>query len=620
MKNKLFAIALFMAAFTSALFPQVSGDYRSNVAALSLWSAASSWETFDGTAWVAATTPPTVTSNVTIVKYDTLTFDVDATVASLTISDTSQLAMATSRVLNGNITIHGTLNVSGAMTLTTNGNVTVSGPSAQLKFASNGGNLTGVAGKTFTLSNGALLQTSTNVTVFPGALPATIVNLTWVVDNSLNCTTISFKNGGNSTFFSPLPNNQVFGNVKFTTASSTLTKTFNFGSDFAILGNMSFEPGTTAGAGNTITYNLGTFKVRTSGTEKTVFVSQVSNTALVITGTADTLFSGFARGNFVPATNTNCLVNYSSPNAQAVLGGTYAQLKGSGAATKELIGDVTVMDSLTLSGCNINTGAKALTIGDTATFVRTSEYIIGNLTKGISTGATSKIFEIGTAAGYSPVSVTFGNVTTAGKLTAGVTESTHPNATIPANTLKRFWTLTAAAPLAYDNYSSTFTYLPADFNTGVTEATDEATLMVGKYSSGWTFPAIGTRTPGAAADGGSIEVTGLTSFSDFAIGKPGSITSVETASSLVADFELFQNYPNPFNPATKIKFVIPVTAFVNVSIFNSLGEKIATLVNENLVQGVYEKRFEATDLTSGIYVYKLTAGTYSVSKKMILIK
>ena len=85
-------------------------------------------------------------------------------------------------------------------------------------------------------------------------------------------------------------------------------------------------------------------------------------------------------------------------------------------------------------------------------------------------------------------------------------------------------------------------------------------------------------------------------------------------------FELAQNYPNPFNPETKIRFEIPMTSFVNVSVFNVLGEKVATLVNESLEQGIYEKGFAAINLTSGIYIYKLTAGAYSITKKMMLTK
>jgi len=98
------------------------------------------------------------------------------------------------------------------------------------------------------------------------------------------------------------------------------------------------------------------------------------------------------------------------------------------------------------------------------------------------------------------------------------------------------------------------------------------------------------------------------------------VTGIEQLGEIPQSFALLQNYPNPFNPETKIRFEIPVTSFVNISVFNLLGEKVATLVNENLGQGVYEKSFGASNLTSGVYIYKLTAGSYTMTKKMMLMK
>jgi hypothetical protein len=83
---------------------------------------------------------------------------------------------------------------------------------------------------------------------------------------------------------------------------------------------------------------------------------------------------------------------------------------------------------------------------------------------------------------------------------------------------------------------------------------------------------------------------------------------------------LSQNYPNPFNPETLIKFEIPQNSFVNLTVFNIIGEKVATLVNENLEAGIYEKRFNAQELSNGIYLYKLVNGNSTITKKMLLIK
>ncbi len=189
--------------------------------------------------------------------------------------------------------------------------------------------------------------------------------------------------------------------------------------------------------------------------------------------------------------------------------------------------NATVNGVLTLSNTNITTGSNILTIGSTGSVTRGSGYIAGQLSKSIGTGANTKLFEIGSENGYSPVTVAFGNVTTAANLSASVTQTTHPSATVPANTLNRYWTIAADGELAFDNYSATFTYLPVDFNTGVVEASDESSLMVGKYAASWSFPTLGTLMPGGTADGGSIQAIGLTSFSDFAIAKEGSALPVE---------------------------------------------------------------------------------------------
>ena len=85
-------------------------------------------------------------------------------------------------------------------------------------------------------------------------------------------------------------------------------------------------------------------------------------------------------------------------------------------------------------------------------------------------------------------------------------------------------------------------------------------------------------------------------------------------------FSLEQNYPNPFNPSTTIKYSIPELSKVKLTLFNLLGEEVATLVNEEKVSGNYTVDFNATNLPSGVYFYQLKAGEYIETKKMILIK
>jgi len=99
------------------------------------------------------------------------------------------------------------------------------------------------------------------------------------------------------------------------------------------------------------------------------------------------------------------------------------------------------------------------------------------------------------------------------------------------------------------------------------------------------------------------------------------VTDVENdVQTLPTTYSLDQNFPNPFNPATKINFSIPVEGLVSLDVYNSIGQKVATLVNENKTAGTYEINFNAANLSSGIYFYNLTSGNFTETKKMILMK
>ncbi|MFZ2864039.1 MAG: T9SS type A sorting domain-containing protein, partial [Ignavibacteriaceae bacterium] len=98
------------------------------------------------------------------------------------------------------------------------------------------------------------------------------------------------------------------------------------------------------------------------------------------------------------------------------------------------------------------------------------------------------------------------------------------------------------------------------------------------------------------------------------------ISSAKNDETVPLGFALKQNYPNPFNPSTTISFSIPNEEFVTLKVFNSLGEEVAELVNETKSAGNYSVSFNANNLSSGIYFYKITAGNFVEVKKMILIR
>ncbi|MFC2094313.1 T9SS type A sorting domain-containing protein [Bacteroidota bacterium] len=102
---------------------------------------------------------------------------------------------------------------------------------------------------------------------------------------------------------------------------------------------------------------------------------------------------------------------------------------------------------------------------------------------------------------------------------------------------------------------------------------------------------------------------------------------IEVEVGIPTEFSLEQNYPNPFNPTTKIRFSIPVVEThldaspqTTLTVYDVLGNEVATLVNEEKEAGIYEVEFSATGITSGIYFYRFTAGEYKATKKMIILK
>jgi hypothetical protein len=85
-------------------------------------------------------------------------------------------------------------------------------------------------------------------------------------------------------------------------------------------------------------------------------------------------------------------------------------------------------------------------------------------------------------------------------------------------------------------------------------------------------------------------------------------------------FSLAQNYPNPFNPSTTIKYGLPKDAKVSLVVFDMLGRKVMTLVNDMQKAGYHEVQFNSLNLSSGTYFYKISAGDFTSIKRMVLLK
>jgi hypothetical protein len=99
-------------------------------------------------------------------------------------------------------------------------------------------------------------------------------------------------------------------------------------------------------------------------------------------------------------------------------------------------------------------------------------------------------------------------------------------------------------------------------------------------------------------------------------------TSVSGSEQLPTTFVLHQNYPNPFNPETNISFGLPKASFVTLMVYNAIGQEVATIVNQQLEAGTHAFRVggDRYGLSSGVYFYRMTAGAYVETRKMVLMK
>jgi hypothetical protein len=93
------------------------------------------------------------------------------------------------------------------------------------------------------------------------------------------------------------------------------------------------------------------------------------------------------------------------------------------------------------------------------------------------------------------------------------------------------------------------------------------------------------------------------------------------SNEIPVEFKLYQNYPNPFNPETKIKYSLPKTSMVKLVVYDALGKVVNTLVNEEQAAGIYQINVDGLKgLASGIYFYRISAGSFTDVKKMVLLK
>jgi hypothetical protein len=150
---------------------------------------------------------------------------------------------------------------------------------------------------------------------------------------------------------------------------------------------------------------------------------------------------------------------------------------------------------------------------------------------------------------------------------------------------------------------------------GATLDAPERVTLVGPAAGQWTMTVIGSTVWGNSAD--------FVVFSDLFAhpqGESNMAKAVPVSDGKQAVFALGQNSPNPFNPSTVISYSLQSDVHVKLAVYNTLGQQIATLVNEDQSAGQHRAVFENPGLASGVYIYRIEAGSFRDTKKFVLLK
>jgi hypothetical protein len=146
------------------------------------------------------------------------------------------------------------------------------------------------------------------------------------------------------------------------------------------------------------------------------------------------------------------------------------------------------------------------------------------------------------------------------------------------------------------------------------------TLLTGTYDMSYPLTLKRIEIQLAADNVQGQSTSGTIYVDNLRLKYPGTVTDVEQTPLLPARFRLEQNYPNPFNPATTIQYDVPSRARVALAVYNILGQRVAELVNGEKNAGHYETRFDASGLASGVYLYRLQAGSFVQTRKLVVLK
>ncbi|MGA2624807.1 MAG: fibronectin type III domain-containing protein, partial [Bacteroidota bacterium] len=300
--------------------------------------------------------------------------------------------------------------------------------------------------------------------------------------------------------------------------------------------------------------------------------------------------SGAVQVNGVRTFSTGGNYEYNGAVSQKTGGGLPATVNNltvtnAAGVTMDSTTAVTVNGTLTFNSGTFTTGTDSLhsdtlALAATASVNRISGHVVGNLRRGVNSSwnGVQKSFDIGDSANYTPVNLTFGTVSGAGSLTAGTTPAEQPNIATsmidPARSVNRYYSFTNNG-VGFDNYNAAFKFVPGD----LVGSPNTSKFIVGKYNGGsWSYPTVGIETDS------TTQATGLTSFSDFALGQQRrNMLTIHATHGTVT-----LNPPTgPYDSATVVHLTaVPATGYHFVSWADSLtgtGNPDSIVMNHDMV-------------------------------------
>ncbi len=485
-----------------------------------------------GASTIAGSTTPTPFDALVIAKSSaTVTLAVNInSLTALTISggtldsSTFTISQAAGGVLTASA--GGTLKIGGSNALPTftsysldaASTVEFSGSSTQLIAAQNYGHLTSSSSGARILTNSGAIGVAGAFT--PGANSYTITG-----------STVNFNGSGAQTIpafnFHHLTNSSTGARTLAASGTVGVAGTFTPGANtFTVTGStMNFN-----GAAQTMpAFTYG--NLTTSGSGVKTLGGDVTVGGALILGAGSLADGGFVA---TVAGDINNNVTHSGTGKILLSGGTTNHvLTGTGAFENLELSDtnsavlnatnLVINGTLTLATGTIVTGTNRVIVATAGTVSRTNGHVAGSLQKSITSTLTNRVFEIGDATIYAPVTVILTNVTVAGMLTASTTTGDHPAMTnsglSSTRSVNRYWSL-ANSGITFNNASAVFQFAASDIDAGA----DPSTFLVAKRTSGtWTLPTVGTKTST------NIQALGLTSsFGDFQVGQSTNLPSITT--------------------------------------------------------------------------------------------